>query len=73
MQFYRNIDKVFVKDGELVCYAFHLNPFDTFKQSYNNYEKNEGNTIVRLNTGILTKVKVKSINDVDLPDRASNN
>ena len=28
--------------------------------------------IVRLNTIILPKVKVKSINDVDLPDRASN-
>ena len=30
-------------------------------------------TIGRLNTFILTKVRVKLINDVDNPDRASNN
>ena len=35
-------------------------------------KKNEGNTIVRLNTVILTKAKVKSINYVALPARASN-
>ena len=39
---------------------------------YNYYEKNEGQTIVRLNTVILSKVRVKSINDVAIPDRASN-
>ena len=30
-------------------------------------------TIVRVNTVILTTVKFKSINEVALPDRASNN
>ena len=35
--------------------------------------KKTGKKIVRLNTIILTKVRVKSINDVTLPDRSSNN
>ena len=37
------------------------------------YVKNEGNKIVRLNTVILTKLKVQSINDVTLPTRAPHN
>ena len=32
----------------------------------------EGKTIFRLNTVILTKVKVKSINDVNIPSISSN-
>ena len=34
--------------------------------------KNEWKTIFGLNTVILTKVKVKSINDVNITDRESN-
>ena len=34
--------------------------------------KNKGKTIVRLNTVIITKLKVKSINYFTLPDRPSN-
>ena len=33
---------------------------------------NEGKTIVPLNTFILTKEKLQSINDIALPNRASN-
>ena len=35
-------------------------------------KKNQGQSIVRLNTVILTKVKVQSIDYVALPTRASN-
>ena len=34
-------------------------------------KKNKGGNIVRLNTVILTKIKLQSINDVALPDIAS--
>ena len=34
--------------------------------------ENNGKIIVKLNTGILTNFKVKSINDVFIPARASN-
>ena len=62
-----------IKAGDLVCDALYLIPFDNFKQWYKPYEKNEGKTIVMLNTFILTKVKVKSINDSTLLARDSNN
>ena len=51
----------------------YLNPLDNFNQWYNPYEKgNQEATTIGLDTVILTKVKVKSINDVALLDRASN-
>ena len=50
--------------------AVYLNPISNYKQWYTTYEyKNEGKTIVRLNTGILTKAKTKSVNGVALPYR----
>ena len=36
-------------------------------------EKNESKTIFRLNISILTKLKVQSLYDVAIPDRAPNN
>ena len=43
-----------------------------FNQWYTPYGgRNEGKTIFRLNTVILTKVKVQYINDVALPTRSS--
>ena len=54
--------------------AVYLNVLDNFKQWYTPYEnENQEETIFTLNTIILTKVTVKSINDVALPARASNN
>ena len=49
--------------------ALYLNLFADFKQWYTTYIKNEGNKIVTLNTVILTKLKVQSINDVALNAR----
>ena len=54
-----------------MCDTLYLNPFANFKQWYTPYEKNR-KKIVRLNTVILTKVKVKWINHVALPDISSN-
>ena len=61
-----------IKAGELLCDAVYLNPFANHRQWYTTYEKNEGKTIVWLNTVILTKVEVKPINDCVLPDGAIN-
>ena len=69
MQYYNKIGIYFIKAGELVCDAVYLNPLANFKQWYTPYEKNEGKTIIRLDTVILTKVKVKSINDAALTSR----
>ena len=55
----------------MVSDTVYLNPFDNFKQWYTPYGGKEGK-IFKLNTVILTKVKVKSINDVALPAKASN-
>ena len=53
---------------------YNLIHFLHFKQCYTPYEnENKGKTIVRLNTVILTNIKVKSIKDVYLTARASNN
>ena len=57
MHYFHNIGIHVIKAGELVCDAVYLNLFDNFKQFYTPYEKNEGKTIVMLNTAILTKVK----------------
>ena len=40
---------------------------------YSIWEKNEGKTTVRLDTAILNKVKVQSINNIALPNRESKN
>ena len=56
----------------MVFDAVYFIPFTNFKQWYTTNEKNKGKITLRLNTVILTKVKVKSINDVAPPDRASN-
>ena len=56
----------------MVFDAVYFIPFTNFKQWYTTNEKNKGKITLRLNTVILTKVKVKSINDVALPDKASN-
>ena len=55
----------------MVCDAVYLNPLANFKQWYTPYEYENEGIFFRLNTVILTKVKVKSIDDVALPDRAS--
>ena len=55
----------------MVCDAVYLNPFANFKQWYTPYEKVK-ETIVRLNTVILTKVKVHSVNNVNIPARGIN-
>ena len=63
-----------IKAGEIVCDEVYLNSSYNFKQWYDPFEnKNWGKTIVRLDAITLTKVKVKSINDVALPIRSSNN
>ena len=56
----------------MLCDVVYLNPFANSKQLYTIYEKKRGKKIVRLNTVILTKLKVQSINDVALTDRESN-
>ena len=62
-----------IKAGDLVFGAVYLNPPSNFKQWYNHYEnKNQVKTIVGLNTVILTKVNLQSINDIALPTRSSN-
>ena len=55
-----------------MCDAVYLNPLDNLKQWHTRYEKNPREKNFRLNTVILTKVKLQSINDYDLPTRASN-
>ena len=57
-----------------MCDAVYLNPLDNFKKWYTHYGyENEGKKTVRLNTVILTEVKVKSINNVAIPNKASDN
>ena len=57
-----------------MCDTLYLNPLDNFNNSYTPYEdKIEEKTTVRLNTVILTKVKVKSINYVSISVRSLNN
>ena len=72
MKFSNNIVIDVIKYGELMCDTVYLNPFANFKQWYTPYEKTKGK-IVRLNTVIFTKVKLKSINDANINARASNN
>ena len=55
-----------IKVGELLCDLVYLITFAIIKQFYNSYEKGE-KTISRLNIVILTKVQLKSINDVYIP------
>ena len=56
-----------------MCDAVYLNALDNFKQWYNFYKgENQGQLFFYLNTVILTKVKVQSINDVALTTIASN-
>ena len=53
--------------------ALYFNSLAVFKQWYTIYEnENQEKIITRLNTVILPKVKVKSINDVALPTRYAN-
>ena len=55
----------------MVCDEVYFNPFDNSKQWYTPYEEMK-EIIVRLNTYILTRVKIKSTKYVALPSRASN-
>ena len=54
-----------------MCDAEYLNQYTNLKQWSKHYEKMKG-MIVSFNTIILTKVKVQSLNDGDLPARALN-
>ena len=66
--------KYVIKADKLVCDAVYLNPLTSFNQWYTHYEEeNKGKTTVRLSTVILTKGKVKPINDFDIPSWYSNN
>ena len=71
MQSSRKLGNYVFKAGELVHDAVYFNTLALFKQWYTTYEDENEGIFFRLNTVILTKVKVKSINDVALPDRAS--
>ena len=51
--------------------AVWFNPFSNFNQWYTPYGGNEGKIIFRLNV-FSTKVKLQSINDVDIPSIDSN-
>ena len=62
----------FIKSVGLVYVAVYLNPFTSLKKWYTPYEKNELKRISRLNTIILTKFKVQSINYFSHPDISSN-
>ena len=66
LRYYHIIGGYFIEAGDLVCDAVYLNLFDNFKQWYTTYGGgvNEGKTIFRLNTVILTKLKIQSINGV---------
>ena len=56
-----------------MCDSLYLNPLADFKQCCTLYEnKNQREKIVRLNTVILTKVKLKKKNEVALPAKDSN-
>ena len=55
-----------------MCDAVYLNQLDNLKQWYTIYENENKEKTTRINTVILTNVKVKSINEVALPDRSSN-
>ena len=55
----------------LVCDAVYFNPFANFKKCYTPYEKVK-ETIVRLNTVIMTKVKVQLVNYVNITARGLN-
>ena len=63
----RNVIKVCY----LVCDAVYFIPVAKIKQWYTSYEK-KWKTIVSLNIVILAKLKAQSINDVSIPDIASN-
>ena len=55
-----------------MCDAVYLNRLDNFKQWYTPYDPSpQGKTIVKLNTVILTKVKVQPINYAALTTIAS--
>ena len=55
-----------------MCDELFFNPADTFKEWYTTYGGEWRKNIARLNTVTLPKVNLKSINDVNIPDRASN-
>ena len=63
------LGKYVINDGELVCDVVHLNQLADLKQRCNPYEKELRRKIFKLNTAILTKVKVKPINDSALKFR----
>ena len=68
-QYSHKIGRDVIKAVGLVCDAVYLNSSYNFNQWYNPYKnKIKGKTIVRYNTVILTKVRVKSINNITLPD-----
>ena len=66
--------KYVIKSGGLVCDVVYFNPLPNFKQWYTTCEnENQGITLFRFNTVILPRFKLNSINDVFIPDIASNN
>ena len=70
LHYFHHIGRGVIKSDELVCDVVCLNPFAYFKQWYTLSGGEMRKKNVRLNTVILTKVEVQSINDVALPDRA---
>ena len=55
-----------------MCNAVYLNPFATFKQCYTPYEKKCWNNNFQVEYCYFNQDKAQSINDVALPDIASN-
>ena len=71
MQSYQSIGRDLIKDGNMDSDAVYLNPFAILKQWFTPYRKTKEKNFW-WNTVMLTKVKLNSINDVALPDIASN-
>ena len=55
-----------------MCGTLYFNPFANFNKLYAPYGKKMEEKLFRLNTFILTKIKLQSINDVSLPGKSSN-
>ena len=72
LQYYHKIGRDVIKAGELVCNAVYLKPLNNFNQWYTPHGGKWRKTIFGLNNVTLTKVKVKSINTVNIPDISSN-
>ena len=73
MQSSHKIGRDVINAGYFMFDVVYLNLFDNLKQWYTPYGGiNEGKTIFRLDTVILTKLMIQSINYVALSDKQSN-